>query len=146
ALVVVAVLGVVALVLTQSMKPAGPGPLNMISGGVTFSKDLEVVKTKALQPDQPRKAPEQDWETSPVDVTVYVDYMCPACGNFEQQNGTMLEQYVGSGDVQLTLYPLNFLDGQSMGTKYSTRAANAFSCVVEQQPEAAFALNNRLLS
>lgn len=146
ALVVIAVLGVVALVLTQSMKPVGPGPLNMISGGVTFTKDLEVVKTAALQEDETRGAPEQDWETSPVDVTVYVDYMCPACGNFEQQNGTMLEQYVGSGDVQLTVYPLNFLDGQSLGTKYSTRAANMLSCVVDQQPEAAFTLHNRLLS
>ena len=146
ALVVIAVLGVVALVLSQSMKPAGPGPLNMISGGVTFTKDLEVVKTKALQDDDTRKALEQDWTKTPVDVTVYVDYMCPACGNFEQQNGDMLEQYVGSGDVNLTVFPLNFLDGQSLGTKYSTRAANAFSCLVEQQPESAFAYHNRLLS
>ena len=146
ALVIIAVLGVVALVLTQSMKPAGPGPLNMISGGVTFSKDLEVVKTKALQDGDARKAPEQDWTKTPVDVTVYVDYMCPACGSFEQQNGDMLEQYVGSGDVNLTVFPLNFLDGQSLGTKYSTRAANAFSCLVEQQPENAFAYHNRLLS
>lgn len=146
ALVVIAVLGVVALVLSQSMKPAGPGPANMISGGVTFGKDLEVVKTKALQPDETREAPEQDWTTSPVDVTVYVDYMCPACGNFEKQNGTMLENFVGSGDVQLTVYPLNFLDSQSLGAKYSTRAANLVSCVVEQQPERAFALHTRLLS
>ena len=146
ALVIIAVLGVVALVLSQSMKPAGPGPLNMISGGVTFSKDLEVVKTKALQDGETRKAPEQDWTKSPVDITIYVDYMCPACGNFEQQNGDMLEQYVGSGDVNLTVFPLNFLDGQSLGTKYSTRAANAFSCVVEEQPKNAFAYHNRLLS
>jgi len=146
ALVVIAVLGVVALVLTQSMKPAGPGPLNMVSGGVTFTKDLEVVKTAALKDGQARKAPEQDWTKAPVDVTVYVDYMCPACGNFEQQNGTMLEQYVGAGDVNLTVFPINFLDEQSLGTKYSTRAANAFSCLVEQQPESAFAFHNRLLS
>ena len=146
ALVIIAVLGVVALVLSQSMKPAGPGPLNMISGGVTFSKDLEVVKTTALQDGETRKAPEQDWTKSPVDITIYVDYMCPACGTFEQQNGDMLEQYVGSGDVNLTVFPLNFLDGQSLGTKYSTRAANALSCVVEEQPEHAFAYHNRLLS
>lgn len=146
ALVIVAVLGIVALVLTQNMKPAGPGPANMISGGVTFGKDLEVVKTKALQPDAKREAPKQDWKTNPVDVTVYVDYMCPACGNFEAQNGTMLEQFAGSGDVELTVYPINFLDGQSIGAKYSTRAANIVSCVVEQQPDSAFALHNRLLS
>lgn len=146
ALVVVAVLGVVALVLTQTMKPAGPGPANMISGGVTFGSDLSVVKTAALQEGEERQARDADWEKPPIDVTVYVDYMCPACGNFEQQHGTMLEQYVGSGDITLTVYPINFLDGQSLGSKYSTRAANAFSCVVEQQPESAFALHTRLLS
>ena len=58
----------------------------------------------------------------------------------------MLEQYVGSGDINMTVYPINFLDGQSLGTKYSTRAANLFSCIVDQQPESAFALHNRLLS
>lgn len=146
ALIVVAVLGIVALVLTQTMKPAGPGPANMISGGVTFGKDLKVVETKALQPDAQREALKQDWETNPVDVTVYVDYMCPACGNFEAQNGTMLEQFAGSGDVELTVFPINFLDGQSLGAKYSTRAANILSCVVDQQPDSAFALHNRLLS
>lgn len=144
AAVVVAVVAIVALVLTQNMKPAGPGPLNMLSGGVTFAKDVEVVKTKALQPDQKREAPKADYDTNPVDVTVYLDYMCPFCGQFEQQNGTMLEQFVGAGDVQLTLYPLNFLDAQSLGSKYSTRAANLLSCVVDQQPEAAYAVNTQL--
>lgn len=143
---VVAILGVVALVLSQSMKPAGPGPANMISGGVTFGSDLEVVETASLEEGEERAARDVDWEKPPIDVTVFVDYMCPACGNFEQQNGTMLEQYVGSGDINMTVYPINFLDGQSLGTKYSTRAANLFSCVVDQQPESAFALHNRLLS
>lgn len=145
-LVVVAILGVVALVLSQTMKPAGPGPANMISGGVTFGSDLAVEKTAALQDGEERTARDVDWEKSPIDVTVYVDYMCPACGNFEQKHGSMLEQYVGSGDITLTVYPINFLDSQSLGTKYSTRAANLFSCVVEQQPDTAFALHNRLLS
>src|SRR5699024_1979321 len=76
----------------------------------------------------------------------YVDYMCPACGAFEQQYGTMLENYVGSGDINLQVYPINFLDGTSLGTKYSTRAANLFSCVVEEQPDVAFKLHNGLLS
>jgi len=143
---VIAILAVVALVLTQGAKPVGPGPLNMISGGVTFGTDLKVVETAALQEGEQRGARDVDWEQLPVDVTVYVDYMCPACGAFEQTYGDMLETYVGSGDINLTVYPINFLDGQSLGTKYSTRAANLVSCVVEQQPDAAFALHNLLLS
>ena len=143
---VLAILAVVGLVLMQTMKPAGPGPQNMASGGAIFTKDLKVVKGPALKSDQERKAPEVDRKQLPLDVTVYVDYMCPACGAFEQENGTMLENYVGSGDVNLRVYPLNFLDSASQGTKYSTRAGNLFGCVVEQQPDVAFKLHNTLLS
>ncbi|RGE23102.1 thioredoxin domain-containing protein [Leucobacter sp. wl10] len=141
-----AVLAVVALVLTQTMRPAGPGPQNMATGGAIFTKDLKVVEGPALQSGEERQAPKVDREKLPLDVTAYVDYMCPACGNFEQQYGTMLENYVGSGDIQLRVYPINFLDGTSLGTRYSTRAANLFGCVVEQQPDVAFAVHKRLLS
>ncbi|WP_200330027.1 thioredoxin domain-containing protein [Leucobacter sp. L43] len=143
---VIAVLAIIALVLTQSIKPAGPGPENMASGGAVFGKDLKVVTGPALQPGDERVAPEANFDELPVEVTVYSDYMCPFCGQFEQQYGTMLENYVGAGDVELTVYPLNFLDNASLGSKYSTRAANLFACVVDQQPDHAFKLNNALLS
>lgn len=145
-LVVLAVLGVVALVLSQTMKPAGPGPMNMISGGFTVGQDLKVAETPALQEGEERQARNADWSQTPIDVTTYVDYSCPGCGAFEQQYGSVLEQYAGSGDITLTVYPVNFLDANSLGTKYSTRAANLVSCVVEQQPDFAFAVHNRLLS
>ncbi len=143
---VLAILAVVALVLTQSMKPAGPGPQNMASGGVTFTKDLKVVPTAGLAEGADRTAVEADWKTMPIDVTLYADYMCPACGAFDQTYGTMLENYVGAGDVNLTVYPINFLDASSMGTKYSTRAGNLMACVVDKQPDSAFKLHNLLLS
>ncbi|MGK0722224.1 DsbA family protein [Leucobacter sp. W1478] len=143
---VLVILAIVGLVLAQTLKPAGPGPENMASGAVTFGADLKVIETPPLQPDESREAPDLSWDELPIDVTVYVDYMCPACGAFEQTYGTMLENYIGSGDITLSVFPLNFLDATSLGTKYSTRAANLVSCVVEQQPDSAFALHNRLLS
>lgn len=144
---VLAILAIVGLVLTQTLKPAGPGPKNMVSGSAIFTKDLKVVPSPALaDPAAERVAPKTNRDELPLDVTVYADYMCPACGSFEAQNGVMLENYVGSGDVNLGIYPINFLDGRSLGTKYSTRAANAFGCVVEQQPDFAFELHKRLLS
>lgn len=143
---VLAILAVVALIIGQSMKPAGPGPANMLSGGVTFTQDLKVVETAGLADGETRQAPETNRDELPLDVTVYVDYMCPACGTFEQQYGTMFENYVGAGDIDLTVYPLNFLDSASLGTKYSTRAGSAFACVVSEQPDVAFAYHNLLLS
>lgn len=143
---VVAILAVVALVVTQSLQPAGPGPANMASGGVVFGKDLKVIEGPRLESGEKRKPFEADRSKLPLDVTVYADYMCPACGSFEQQNGKMLESYIGSGDITLEVYPVNFLDPASLGTKYSTRAANLIGCVVDQQPDVAFKLHNLLLS
>lgn len=145
-LAVVAVIAVIAVVLTQSLKPAGPGPQNMASGGAVFGADLEVQEGPALQPGEDRVTPEVDRDELPLDISVYVDYMCPGCGNFEQTYGTMLENYVGGGDATLRVYPMTFLDSQSQGTNYSTRAANLIGCLVEQQPDFAFATHNQLLS
>lgn len=143
---VVAILAIVGIVITQSMQPAGPGPANMASGGVVFGKDLKVVTGPRLESGEARKAVQTDRSKLPLDVTIFNDYMCPACGAFEQQYGDKLESYIGSGDMTLQVYPINFLDSSSLGTKYSTRAANLISCVVEKQPDSAFKLHNLLLS
>lgn len=143
---VLAVLAIVALVVYQTVKPAGPGPANMASGGVVFTTGGEVKEGPGLASGESRKAPEVDRSQLPLDVTVYADYMCPACGSFEQTYGETLSTYLNSGDLNLEIYPINFLDGQSQGTKYSTRAANLMSCVVDQQPAAAYSLHNALLS
>lgn len=142
---VVAILAIVAIVITQSMRPAGPGPQNMASGGVVLTKDLAVVPTPALADGETRVAPTVDRTQTPLDVTVYVDYACVHCSQFEQTNGSVLESWVGSGDAKLQIYPVNILDA---GTKYSTRAANLVSCVVDQDPEngVVFNLHANLLS
>ncbi|PRI12091.1 DsbA family protein [Leucobacter massiliensis] len=143
---VLAVLAIVALILSQTLRPAGPGPLNMASGGAVFTKGLQVVETPALQPGEERQAPDADFDVPPTEVSIYVDYMCPYCGAFEQQYGSVLRDHLETGDINLEVYPINFLDSTSLGSKYSTRAANLFACVVEQQPDVAFTLHNTLLS
>ncbi|MBK0419059.1 thioredoxin domain-containing protein [Leucobacter sp. CSA1] len=124
----------------------GYAPENMLSGGAVFEEGFTVMPTPALAEFEDRVAPDVDRDALPLDVTVYVDYMCPACGSFEQTYGTMLEDFVDAGDITLQVYPLNFLDSMSMGGEYSTRAANLFGCLVEQQPETAFAAHGLLLS
>jgi len=140
-----AVLAVVALVLVQSMKPAGPGPENMASGGVVFEKDLKIVASPGLAEGGERVAPATDRENK-VDLSIYVDYACNHCQAFESQYGAVLENWVGSGDATLEIYPVNIL-GPS-GSSYSTKAANAVACLVDQTPEPgiAFSMHNSLLS
>lgn len=72
---------------------------------------------------------------APVTVEIYYDYMCPACGAFESANGGELDRLLEDGTVRVELRPISFLDGQSSGTEFSTRAANAFATVADAAPD-----------
>ncbi len=84
-------------------------------------------------------------ESAPVTVTIYEDFMCPFCGDFEQASEPLLKQYVDSGDVQVHYRVLSFLDRASNGTDYSTRAMNALGAVMDTAgTDAAVEFHNRL--
>lgn len=70
-------------------------------------------------------------DSAPVTVTVYEDFMCPYCGQFESASGSMLGKYVDDGDVQVRYHVLSFLDQASNGTDYSTRSMNALGVVLD---------------
>ncbi|GAT69858.1 DSBA oxidoreductase [Planomonospora sphaerica] len=79
-------------------------------------------------------------------LEVYLDYMCPFCGRFEQANSTELDRLVAGGTVRLELYPLAFLDRMSSGSQYSTRTANAIATVADRAPGALPAFNTALFA
>jgi len=62
-------------------------------------------------------------------VQIWEDYMCPACGSFEGQNGERIASAVEAGDLRVEFHTLNFLNGQSGSGEYSTRALAAIQCV-----------------
>ena len=68
---------------------------------------------------------------APVTVTVYEDFMCPFCGQFESASRDTLDPLVESGDVKVEYRVLSFLDRYSNGTDYSTRAMNALGAVLD---------------
>lgn len=72
---------------------------------------------------------------APVTVTVYYDYMCPACGAFEEANGAELDALLDDHVVQVELRPISFLDRTSQGARYSTRSANALATVADGAAE-----------
>ncbi|GIH95196.1 DsbA family protein [Planobispora siamensis] len=83
---------------------------------------------------------------APVKLEVYLDYMCPFCGRFEQANSGELDRMVAEGTVRLELYPLSFLDRMSDGSQYSTRTANAVATVADRAPGKLLALNTALFA
>jgi protein-disulfide isomerase len=65
--------------------------------------------------------------SGPVTVDAYIDFMCPFCRMFEEQNGEALDELTDRGMITLIYHPLGFLDRLST-TRYSTRAAAASGC------------------
>ncbi len=65
---------------------------------------------------------------APVTVTVYEDFMCPFCGQFESESRATVKKYVDAGDARANYRVISFLDNSST-TNYSTRAASAWGAV-----------------
>ncbi|MFI2103038.1 DsbA family protein [Isoptericola sp. NPDC019693] len=69
-------------------------------------------------------------------IDVYLDYMCPVCGQFEQVNAADIDEMVGAGDATVVYHPVSILDRLSAGTDYSTRSGAAAAYVADKAPEA----------
>lgn len=79
-------------------------------------------------------------------LDVYVDFMCPVCGQFEALNGADITELREAGDVALVLHPVAILDRMSNGSEYSTRSASALAYVAEESPESFMAYHDLLFA
>lgn len=122
--VVVAILAWVVISMVKLGQPATP-----VATGSAATTDYTVTIGKA---------------EAPVTVDIYQDFMCPYCGEFERANRTDLTSLVDAGTAKLRIHPMAFLDSNSNGTKYSSRAANAFVTVYLAEPDKALAFSEAL--
>ena len=68
--------------------------------------------------------------SAPHTVTVYEDFQCPICHEFEGKAGGKLRRAVDAGKIRLDYRMVAFLDDAST-TDYSTRALNAAAVVLD---------------
>lgn len=122
-------------------------PANMSSGGIVFEGPGDP-RPRNAEPLEPGTAPTPNQVNRGVsnDILVYVDYRCPHCMVFDQQNSDYLAELVAAGDTTVEIVPLSFMDRMSEGQHYSSRAAGAVACFVDSQPEAAWDAHNTLLT
>lgn len=144
AVVAIAIVGIIALVIVNSIRPVGPGPANMASDGILIQENLAAVKTPALQPEADPVASVPDETGTVADIRVYIDYLCPFCGQFETTNSEQIAQWVDSGAATVEIHPVSILTSKSAGTQYSLRAANAAACVANYSPDNFYAFNAAL--
>lgn len=118
AAVAVAIIAVTAIVVVANNEASSPGtpPQSEIidgeTGAITFGDGEHVLDT-------------------------YIDFLCPACGNFEDAYGPDIRQGITDGKITMNVHPISILDRASSGTKFSTRSASAMYCVAENDPDAA---------
>ncbi|MGV8977926.1 MAG: DsbA family protein [Cellulomonas sp.] len=84
--------------------------------------------------------------TGDVVVSVYFDYMCPYCHEFEKANDPELATLRAAGGVSVEYHPLSILDRLSSGTEFSTRAANDAAVVADKAPDKFSAFNTALFA
>lgn len=137
-----AVIAIVALVIVNSIKPVGPGPENMASDGIQLSQGAIATETPALKAGAEPVANERDAEAGILDIQMYVDYFCPICNDFETANGDYITSLLENGKTTVEIHPIAILDRASLGTKYSTRAANAAACVANYSPNQFYDFHN----
>ncbi|USI93086.1 DsbA family protein [Rhodococcus pyridinivorans] len=107
----------------------------LIVGGRDTASEAAVVPTAVTETGAIRAvAPEVELEAGTDSprrvVTIYEDYQCPACKNFEATFGGTLDELRTTGTAAIDYHPIAFLDRMST-TGYSSRAANASVCVAE---------------
>lgn len=76
----------------------------------------------------------EDVPTDAPQLDIYLDFMCPVCGQFEDINAEDIAAMRENGDIQLNYHPVSILDRYSNGTEFSTRAANAAATVADAAP------------
>ena len=72
---------------------------------------------------------------APRTVVIYEDFLCPFCGQLQQEVGGRLDAAIDAGEVMVEHRPLGFLERIS---DYSPRSANALAVVLDSDgPEVA---------
>jgi protein-disulfide isomerase len=132
---IIAIAVIVFFSISSSITPPAAGPLNMQSDGIIIGKDLKAVHTPAIPAGGKPVATVRDKKSSVVSIRIYLDYFCPVCNAFETANKAQISGWLKTGAATIEIHPISFLDRSSLGTRYSSRAANAGACVANYAPD-----------
>lgn len=142
----IAIVGIVAIVISSTFRDPSAGPLNMRSDGIVIGEKFVAVETAAIRPGQQPIPTVHDSASEVIAIELYIDYFSPLGAAFEEANGKQITALLETGAVTLEVHPLAILDRVSQGTKYSTRAANAAACVANFSPNQFYAFHAKVLA
>jgi protein-disulfide isomerase len=129
---VLVIAGLVGLSIYSAQPKPVVWPENMATDGIVLNQGMVAETSAALADGALPLTPTED--PNLLNITIYQDYLCPICGQFDAANGETLAQLVNSGAAKLSIHPISILNSKSAGSKYSTRSANAAACVATYSP------------
>lgn len=141
---VIAIVAIVSVIITSSVRPPAPGPRNMLSDGVVLGTDFAATTTPGIAAGAQPVATTENPDV--ITIQIYLDYLCPVCGQFEDANSEQIATLVQQGVATLEIHPVAILDRVSQGSRYSTRAANAAACVADTSPNSFFDFNTEMFA
>jgi protein-disulfide isomerase len=110
----------------------------LIGGGFLYNSLRDTTGDQAVVPDNLSGAYTVTIgeDSAPTKITLYEDLQCPVCAALESSAGSLIQQGIDDGKLQVSYHMIAFLDGSS-STRYSTRALNALMTVLSTAgPEA----------
>lgn len=119
---VVAIAAIVAVVLQLIGSDGDPAADAQSPAADARSAAIRVATDKVITEsgsDQPKAL-----------LSLYEDFLCPACRNFEQTFGPTISQLIDSGTIAVDYYPVAILDS-ARTEHYSSRAGGAAYCVAD---------------
>lgn len=90
--------------------------------------------TQAVRISSPALIKKDGTEEPKAVLSIYEDFQCPHCRDFEKNFGPAVDKAVQSGAVAVDYYMVSILNKVSGG--YSGRAANAAYCVADENKDA----------
>ncbi|WIE81456.1 thioredoxin domain-containing protein [Curtobacterium sp. MCSS17_016] len=123
----------VTLLIVSSVNaptPAGTAPANTTAGAVEFHGENGAVAPTVENPTV-TVAPAAE---KPAKVDLYIDWSCPVCKQFETATSADLQTLVATEQATLAVHPVAILDRSYLGSRFSSRAANAAACVADHSP------------
>lgn len=78
------------------------------------------------------------------EVDVFVDFICPICGDFEKAYGPQLQEAASNDEITLNVHPISILNRYSTTREYSSLSAGSMYCVAEKAPDSALTFFNSL--
>lgn len=145
-LAAVMVVAIVAVTIWSQIPTARTGPVNMLSDGIRIGEGFVAETTPGLKPGEEPVASAVTPGSEVTDIRIYLDYQCPGCRAFEETNHAQLTTWVETGAATVEFHPIALFDRHSLGTKFSTRAANAAACVANYSPDAFFDFNSLMFA